>query len=45
VELVEVTLEGELFFSPDTLEALNEFLASSVSLTVIQPPLTDTSEL
>jgi hypothetical protein len=45
VELVEVALEGEFILRPDTLEALDKFIASSVALTVVQPPLTDASEL
>lgn len=45
VELVEVTLEGELLVGPDTLQTCDEFFAAAVTLGVVEPPLTDAGEL
>ena len=45
MELVEVAFEGEFIFCPNTLQTLDELSGSSVSLAVVQPPLTDRSEL
>ena len=42
--LVEVALEVKFVFCPNALQASDEFIASSISLSVIQPPLTDASE-
>jgi hypothetical protein len=43
--LIEVTLEVELVLRPDSLQARDEFPASSIPFAMIQPPLTNTREL
>lgn len=45
VELVEIALEGECVLRPDALETLDELVASSVALAVVEPPLADAGEL
>ena len=45
MKLIEVSFEGELVLRPDSFEALNELSRPSVTLGMVEPPLTDAREL
>lgn len=44
MKLIEIPAEGELILCPDALETCDKFSAASVSLCMIQPPLSDRGE-
>lgn len=45
MELVEVTLIGELLVRPDAFETGDELAAAAVALPVVKPPLANAREL
>ena len=45
VELVEVSIVGELVIRPDTFQAFDEFTAPAVAFSVVEPPLANAGEL